>query len=331
MACREQHPEAETCPQCEFDPFVRNYFFTGKLMGAADFVAESFFHGEKMRHHNIRLHGWGVVCGLDVRPHDVPQCQNRYVAVQPGSALDCCGHEILVPEAETVDVAGDPAVQARTKDGRLHTLQIAACYRECPTEEVPVLYDECGCDDTRCAPNRILESYALDVLVDPPLASGLGGAAATGAFVAANAPGAVVGFMQAGAGGRLALVDPGDATRVFVIDARHRSMVTIALPAAALAIAMSQDGQRFVVATVPAAGGAAECLLRVYNTADGTEVGPANVRKIPNSTVASVISMATTTDVGRTLAVFDAGQGKVYRWQDAAAGDMAAAARRVNL
>ena len=30
-------------------------------------------------------------------------------------------------------------------------------WRECPTEEVPVLYDECGCDDTQCAPNRILE------------------------------------------------------------------------------------------------------------------------------------------------------------------------------
>ena len=38
-------------------------------------------------------------------------------------------------------------------------------YRECPTEEIPVLYDECGCDDTQCAPNRILESFSLDVIV----------------------------------------------------------------------------------------------------------------------------------------------------------------------
>jgi hypothetical protein len=30
-----------------------------------------------------------------------------------------------------------------------------------------VLYDECGCDDARCAPNRVLDSYELHMLVDP--------------------------------------------------------------------------------------------------------------------------------------------------------------------
>lgn len=329
MACREQHPAAETCPQCEFDPFVRNHFFTGKLMGAADFTAESLFHGEKMRHHNIRLHGWGVVCGLDVRQHDTPQCRARYVIVRPGSAIDCCGHEILVPDVETVDVAGDADVQARTGDGRLHTLQVAACYRECPTEDVPVLYDDCGCDDTRCAPNRILESYALDVLVDPPLSSGLGGQAAAGAFVASKTAGAVTGFSAAGAGGRIAVVDPIDPTRVFVIDAKHRSMVTLALPAAALAVAMAQDGQRIFVATVPAAAGQ-ECPIRIFKTVDGTEIGPANPRTVKNSTGAGVITLATTTDLNnRSLVAFDASQGKIYRWKDAAAGDIAAVAGSV--
>ena len=31
-----------------------------------------------------------------------------------------------------------------------------------------MLFDECGCDDTQCAPNRILESFDLDVRIDPP-------------------------------------------------------------------------------------------------------------------------------------------------------------------
>ena len=46
-----------------------------------------------------------------------------------------------------------------------HTVQLCIRYRECPTEEIPVLYDECGCDETQCAPNRVLESYAFDVRV----------------------------------------------------------------------------------------------------------------------------------------------------------------------
>src|SRR5262249_669127 len=54
------------------------------------------------------------------------------------------------------------------QDQKRHVLQICLRYRECPTEEIPVLYDECGCDETRCAPNRILESYDVDVLIDPP-------------------------------------------------------------------------------------------------------------------------------------------------------------------
>ena len=32
---------------------------------------------------------------------------------------------------------------------------------------MPALFDECGCDDTQCLPNRILESFRLDLRVDP--------------------------------------------------------------------------------------------------------------------------------------------------------------------
>jgi len=142
------HPEPLSgplsCPQCEFEPFVRNHFFTGKMMGAGEFVTEAQYHAEKMRHHNVRLHGWGVVCGLAVHQHPSPECRKRYVIVEPGTAIDCCGHEILVPQREIVDVAQHPAVQKIAGDGKLHTLQLTICYRDCPTEDVPELYDDCG-------------------------------------------------------------------------------------------------------------------------------------------------------------------------------------------
>ena len=61
MGCQHEFKPLETCPQCEFEAFVRNHYFTGKMMGAAEFRTESHFHTEKMRHHNARLHGAGVV------------------------------------------------------------------------------------------------------------------------------------------------------------------------------------------------------------------------------------------------------------------------------
>lgn len=163
------------CPRCEPQTPLRNNYFFGKLMDVPDFDVEQQYVVEKFKRHHQRLHGTGVICGLEVTAHANPACRDRYVVVKPGGALDCCGNEILVVHEEILDLEAFPEVakllQAAADDeqGTDHVLQFCVRYRECPTEDVPVLYDECGCDDTRCAPNRILETYVFDVLVDPPL------------------------------------------------------------------------------------------------------------------------------------------------------------------
>ncbi len=321
MSQHHRHSDQEICPQCDFEPFVRNHFFTGKMMGAAEFDTESHYHAEKMRHHNLRLHGWGVVCGLAVHRHRSAECRKQYLVVEPGTALDCCGREILLPQSEIVDIARHPAVQKVAGDGRLHTLELAICHRDCPTEEVPVLYDECGCDDTQCAPNRILESFGFEVRIDPPLTPGLGKTAALAAIVATDRQGAT-GVLPATAAGKIAVVDPGNASRAFVLDPPHRSLVSINLPAAAKGIALAPDELRFFVVTAPVAG--TECEVHVYNVADGSEVLPVTanaVRKIPGSTAASVLLTAATTAGASALIVLDQAAGNLFRFPaDAARG-----------
>src|ERR1039458_4300978 len=44
-------------------------------------------------------------------------------------------------------------------------IQICVSYRECATEDVPTLFDDCESGSSK--PNRILESYAFDVLLKP--------------------------------------------------------------------------------------------------------------------------------------------------------------------
>jgi hypothetical protein len=187
MGHSDHRPFSEHCPQCgsalhaaclpcEPQTPLRNNYFFGKLMDVPDFDVEQLYVVEKFKRHHARLHGAGVVCGLEVVQHPIAACRNRYAIVKPGSALDCCGNEILVLDDETIDLQSFPKVADLSKpaadgsiDDKNHVLQLCLRYCECPTEEIPVLYDECGCDDTRCAPNRILESYSFDLLVDPPL------------------------------------------------------------------------------------------------------------------------------------------------------------------
>ena len=154
---------------CDFGPFTRNNYWYGKLMLPQDFTDEQTYFRDKLRHHNQRLHGTGVVCGLIVTQDTNPGCRDRIIDISPGTALDCCGNEIVVHDLVRFDLTELPAVKALpVGDDTLHELRICLRYRECATEPVPVLYDDCGCDDGRCLPNRILESYEIDVVIDPP-------------------------------------------------------------------------------------------------------------------------------------------------------------------
>jgi hypothetical protein len=80
-------------------------------MRLADYVDEQRFHLGKMRFHNEKLHGAGILCGLKVSllaPDGVA------LRVARGAALDDCGREIVVGYDQCVDVAEWFKAQKRT-------------------------------------------------------------------------------------------------------------------------------------------------------------------------------------------------------------------------
>lgn len=107
------HHDDPCGPACGSIASERNRYFTGKYMTARDFADEQTYLIGRRYLHNRLLHGWGIVCGLDVRPHPNPDCANCWVEVQPGVALDCCGRELVLtgrkalklplPACETAD------------------------------------------------------------------------------------------------------------------------------------------------------------------------------------------------------------------------------------
>ena len=73
----------DPCGPCGTLPagFVRLRYFFGKRMGVTDFVDEQRYHSGKLRFHNQRLHGAGVLCGLGVARQDLwaIQAEDHYV------------------------------------------------------------------------------------------------------------------------------------------------------------------------------------------------------------------------------------------------------------
>ena len=79
------HDAIVHCPECEPYPALRNHWFLGKLVTPRDLTDEHRYVAQKIRLHHQRLHGTGIVCGLEVREHDNQRCQDRLVYLTPGA------------------------------------------------------------------------------------------------------------------------------------------------------------------------------------------------------------------------------------------------------
>jgi DNA-binding beta-propeller fold protein YncE len=305
MHHHDHEPCSPSCPECAFGPFTRNHYFTGKLLVERDFTDEQRYHIDKLRHHNAVLHGHGIVCGLQVTPHENPACRDRFVCIEPGTAIDCCGHEIVVRERECVDLTTLAAYNEAMKDGGTHRLQICIRYRECPSEQVPVLYDDCSCDESRCAPNRILESWEIDLLVDRPLPTRAPGTPSI-AWTSTIAIAHPIAVALHDATKRLYVLNA-DGTIFPVRTDNHSVLAALTPPSPALALAVSADGSRLYVVVGPA-----DRSVLVYDTAN-LAAGPTQTLAIAAS-AGSDVELVVAPATGQLVALV-ASSGRLLQWK----------------
>jgi hypothetical protein len=115
---------------------------------------------------NRLVHGFGVVCGLDVTLGD----DRKSVVVQPGLALDKAGREIVVPcptlkqpipPAEPEPGGTTSATEKECCDEHNY-VTVFVCFHACESDPEPVLAG--SCDTTQqCAPGAIRERYKVVV------------------------------------------------------------------------------------------------------------------------------------------------------------------------
>jgi len=95
------------CAACNgLECLDRTRFFAGQLLSEADLNNEQSYWLAKSRLHNRYLHGWGIVCGLQVSCNDC----DGWVTVNPGYAIDPCGNDIIVCAGQSFNVL--QAIQA---------------------------------------------------------------------------------------------------------------------------------------------------------------------------------------------------------------------------
>ena len=89
------------CPACGgLECLCRPRFFAGQLLTEEDLNRLDHYIVEKNKLHNRYLHGWGVVCGLEVFCHP---CEGQ-VTVTSGYALSPCGDDIVLCADDIVNV-----------------------------------------------------------------------------------------------------------------------------------------------------------------------------------------------------------------------------------
>lgn len=136
-------------------------YFMGRHLTARDFCDEQAYHRSHRLFHNRMLHGWGVVCGLAVKPHPDPRCATDYVQLSPGVALDCCGREIVVECCASCEAERMPRIPWDQYNESHPLLVLSLCYHEEKIDQVAVLHSEGDCNDTRSAYGRVCEDWNL--------------------------------------------------------------------------------------------------------------------------------------------------------------------------
>ena len=94
-------PKVTRCPVCGgLECLCRPRFFAGQLLTEDDLNRLERYIIDKNKLHNRYLHGWGVVCGLEVMCNP---CKG-FVTVKSGYALGPCGDDIVVCRDADVNV-----------------------------------------------------------------------------------------------------------------------------------------------------------------------------------------------------------------------------------
>jgi hypothetical protein len=150
----------------------RVHYFSRQLITADDMITEQEYFRAKLRRHNLKMHGWGIVRGCTVT-----QNSDKSLNVDRGYVITPQGDDILIENPLVLNITAendwvsDPCFQATScpaadlwQQGSTSEAYLAIRYQECPTRPVRVHPLDCGCVENTCDYSRIREGSELALL-----------------------------------------------------------------------------------------------------------------------------------------------------------------------
>jgi hypothetical protein len=152
------------------DPTKHVNYVQGMILGVDDFNQEFAYLSERDQWLARDLIGYGTVTGLAVTIEDSDK--GRRVAVSHGVAISPRGQLIRVAPRQCA-VLNDWLNHAEIKDNipagtKMLPAYVVLCYRDCPTDDVPILGEPCRTEEESMAPSRIVDDFRLELRLDPP-------------------------------------------------------------------------------------------------------------------------------------------------------------------
>ncbi|HSK62845.1 MAG TPA: hypothetical protein VK893_03360 [Pyrinomonadaceae bacterium] len=176
MSCFSLHTNSTTV--AEPDPTKHVNFNVGMVLGVDDFTQEFAYLAGRDQWMARDLIGYGTVRGLNVRI-EVDATKGPRVAVEPGVAVSPRGQMICVPAAQCAylrnwvtdhadeigPIIGSPP---DSPPGASLLLYVVLCYRNCPTDNVPIAGEPCRSEDKLMAPSRLMDDFSLELRLEKP-------------------------------------------------------------------------------------------------------------------------------------------------------------------
>ena len=159
----------ETLQTKAADPTKHVNYVQGMVLGVDDFDQEFTYLSERGQWLARDLIGYGTASGLAVTIEDSDK--GKRVAVSPGVAVSPRGHLIRVApkQCAVLDEWLKGAVKKDISPGTTTLpVYVVLCYRDCPTDAVPILGEPCRTEEESMAPSRIVDDFRLELRLDPP-------------------------------------------------------------------------------------------------------------------------------------------------------------------
>lgn len=147
----------------------------GMVLGVDEFIQEFAYLAGRDQWLTRDVLGYGTVCGLRIGIE--ADARGPQVAVAPGVAITPRGQLVRVPTAQCALLNHWLALEKTKTDLLTYlgsppldmlTLYVVLCYRECPTDMVPIPGEPCRTEEETMAASRVKDEFKLELRFTPP-------------------------------------------------------------------------------------------------------------------------------------------------------------------